>query len=73
MPKPKSIANGQATTNGHAAPQEADASGEEMPPAEAAATTDALAEALALKQSLQEAMGKTHALIAALRRQTRQW
>ena len=40
---------------------------------EAAVTSDVLAEALALKQALQDALGKTSTLIAALRRQTRQW
>jgi hypothetical protein len=56
------VAAGNGSPNGHAE------SSSETP-----ATGDTpIAEALALKQALQEALGKTSALIAALRRQGRQ-
>jgi len=72
MPKPKPITNGHATTNGHTPAQTTVATEDETQPTEAAVTSDVLAEAVALKHALQDALGKTSALIAALRRQTRQ-
>jgi hypothetical protein len=74
MPKSKTKNDlaGQEISNGHAS-QDVSGNGHGEPQSpETSGTADVLAEALALKQALQEALAKTNSLIAALRRQSRQ-